>query len=81
MAVMIRLKKMGAKGKPHFKIIVCDKRRSRNTRAIEELGFYDPSKNPALVKIDKERADYWIGVGAQMTDTLKSIVKKNNKKI
>jgi len=44
MAVMIRLKKMGAKGKPHFKIIVCDKRRSRNTRAIEELGFYDPSK-------------------------------------
>ncbi len=75
MAVKIRLKKMGSKGRPHFKIIVCDKSRSRNTRAIEELGFYDPSKNPALVKIDKKRADYWIGVGAEMSDTVKSIVK------
>ncbi len=76
MAVMIRLKKMGTKGKPHFKIIVCDKRRSRNARAIEELGFYDPSKNPAFVKIDKERVNYWIGVGAQMSDTVKSIAAK-----
>lgn len=75
MSVMIRLKKMGTKGKPHFKIIVCDKARSRNTRAIEELGFYDPSKNPPLVKLDKERAGYWVGVGAQMSDTVKSIVK------
>ncbi len=76
MAVMIRLKKMGGKARPHFKIIICDKRKSRNTKAIEELGFYDPSKNPVLVKIDKERAAYWIGVGAQMSDTVKSIVKR-----
>jgi small subunit ribosomal protein S16 len=74
MAATIRLKKMGTKGKPHFKIIVCDKHKGRNAKAIEEIGFYDPSKNPALIKIDKQRADYWVGVGACMTDTIKSIV-------
>ncbi len=77
MAVKIRLKRMGTKRKPHFKIIVCDQSRPRDTKAIEELGFYDPSKNPAFIKIDKERANYWIGVGAQMSDTVKSIVLKN----
>lgn len=75
MAVTIRLKKMGGKGKPHFKIIICDQHKGRNAKAIEEIGLYDPSKNPAFIKIDKERASYWIGVGAQMTDTVKSIVK------
>jgi small subunit ribosomal protein S16 len=76
MAVSIRLKKMGTKKRPHFQIIVCDQSRGRNTRAIEEIGLYDPSKNPTFVKIDKERAAYWVGVGAQMSETVKSIVKK-----
>jgi small subunit ribosomal protein S16 len=75
MAVTIRLKKMGTKRKPHFKIIVCDKSKGRDTRAIEELGIYDPSFNPPLLKLKKERADYWVSVGAQMSDTVKSIVK------
>ncbi|MFH1644898.1 MAG: 30S ribosomal protein S16 [Candidatus Omnitrophota bacterium] len=76
MAVKIRLKKMGGKRKPHFKIIVCDRRQSRDARAIEELGFYDPSKNPASVKVNKERAEYWKSVGAQMSETVKSLIKK-----
>ncbi len=76
MAACIRLKKMGTKKRPHFHIIVCDQSRGRNTRAIEEIGFYDPSKNPAFIKIDKERASYWVGVGAQMSETVKSIIKK-----
>lgn len=76
MAVRIRLKKMGAKRKPHFQLIVCNRTKGRDSKAIEEIGFYDPSKNPPAIKINKERADYWIGVGAQMSDTVKSIMKK-----
>jgi len=77
MAVKLRLKKMGTKRKPHFKIIVCDRDKGRDTKAIEELGFYDPSQNPPLLKLNKERADYWVSVGAQMSDTVKSIIKKS----
>jgi small subunit ribosomal protein S16 len=77
MSAKIRLKKMGTKRKPHFKIIVCHEHKSRGARAIEELGFYDPSKNPPLIKLNKDRADYWIGTGAMMSDTVKSIIKKH----
>lgn len=76
MAAKIRLKKMGSKGRPHFKIIVCDRRKSRHARPIEELGFYDPSKNPPIIKLNKERAAYWVGVGAEMSDTVRSIIDK-----
>lgn len=76
MAVKIRLKRMGTKRKPHFKIIVCDRTASRDSKAIEELGVYDPSKNPALLKFNRERADYWLSVGCQVSDTIKSIIKK-----
>ena len=77
MAAKIRLKRMGTKRKPHFKIIVCDRSARRDGKAIEELGYYDPSKNPPAIKLVKERADYWIGVGAQMSDTVKSLIKKH----
>ncbi|MDD5504966.1 MAG: 30S ribosomal protein S16 [Candidatus Omnitrophica bacterium] len=76
MSVSIRLKRMGTKGKPHFKIVVCDSHEGANSKSIEEIGFYDPSKNPVYVKIDKQRVAHWIGVGAKMTDTIKSIVQK-----
>lgn len=75
MAVKIRLKKMGTKKRPHFKIIVCDQRTGRDGMAIEEIGFYDPSQSPPLVKLNRERADYWIGVGAQISDTVKDIIE------
>jgi len=76
MACVIRLKKMGGKKKPHFKIVVCDSRVSTTGRSIEELGFYDPTKNPVLLKVDKERAAYWIGMGAKPSETVRSLLKK-----
>jgi small subunit ribosomal protein S16 len=76
MPVKIRLKKMGTKSKPHFKIVVCDQHKARGSSTIEDIGYYDPSKNPPLVKIDKERANYWTGVGAILSDTVKSILKR-----
>ncbi len=76
MACVIRLKKMGGKKKPHFKIVVCDSRVSITGKAIEELGFYDPTKNPVFLKIDKERAAYWIGMGAKPSETVRSLLTK-----
>lgn len=76
MAVKLRLKKAGSKRKPHFKIIVCEQHTGRDSRAIEELGFYDPSRNPPIIKLNRERADYWVKVGAQMSPTVKNIVEK-----
>jgi small subunit ribosomal protein S16 len=77
MAVKIRLKRMGTKRKPHFRIVVVDSRRARGGRAIEEVGYYDPSKNPAMVSLNKERIQYWLGVGAGVSPTLVSLFKKN----
>lgn len=76
MACVIRLKRMGGKKKPHFKVVVCDSRESITGKAIEELGIYDPSKNPALLKINKERANYWMSVGAKPSETVRSLLKK-----
>lgn len=78
MSVRIRLKRLGTKKKPHNRIIVCDKRRARDGKAIEEIGYYDPSKNPPFVKVEKERALYWISKGADPTEIVKSILKKQN---
>ena len=78
MAVMIRLARLGTKRKPHHKIVVTEKTRPRDGRFIEEIGYYDPSKKPALVEIDENRALYWIGVGAKPTDTVKSIFQSKN---
>lgn len=78
MAVKIRLKRIGANKKPFFRIVVCDTRTPRNGRVLEEIGLYDPLKEPALVKVDKDRALYWLEKGAQPTDTIRSIFKKEN---
>jgi len=78
MSVHIRLRRIGKnpKGRPHFRITVFDRPRSRDGRFIEELGFYDPTKNPPAVKVDKERYDFWIKKGALPSDTVKSLIKK-----
>ena len=73
--VMIRLKRLGTKKKPHQRIVVIDKRRARNGKAIEELGYYDPSKQPPLVKIDVERAKFWMSKGAIPSPTVKQLLK------
>ena len=76
MAVKIRLRRMGAKKNPFYRIVVADSRYPRDGRFIEEIGTYDPVKNPSAVKIDAEKAKAWIKNGAQPTDTVKVLLKK-----
>ena len=77
MAVKIRLRRLGAKRAPFYRVVVADSRFPRDGRIIEEIGYYDPTKNPAEVKIDNEKAKQWIANGAQPTDTVKALLKKN----
>lgn len=76
MAVKIRLRRMGAKKNPFYRIVVADSRAPRDGRFIEILGNYDPSKQPAAVNIDEEKAIDWMKKGAQPTDTVRSLLKK-----
>lgn len=77
MAVKIRLRRMGAKKAPFYRIVVADSRYPRDGRFIEELGVYDPTKEPSVFKIDVEKAKKWIANGAQPTDTVRALLKKN----
>ena len=74
--VKIRLKRQGAKKAPFYRVVVADSRSPRDGRNIEEIGIYDPLATPATVKIDMERAKYWIANGAQPTDTVRGLLKK-----
>ena len=74
--VKIRLRRMGAKKAPFYRIVVADSRYPRGGRFIEELGYYDPTKDPKVVKIDMEKAQKWIANGAKPTDTVKSLLKQ-----
>ena len=74
--VKIRLRRMGAKKNPFYRIVVADSRYPRDGRFIEEIGTYDTMKNPAEIKVDVEKAQQWIKNGAQPTDTVKVILKK-----
>jgi small subunit ribosomal protein S16 len=73
MAVRIRLRRMGAKKAPFFRLVVADSRSPRDGRFIEEIGFYDPTKNPAVVNIAEEKALEWMRNGAQPSDTVRSL--------
>ena len=75
MAVKIRLRRIGAKKAPFYRIVVADSRYPRDGRFIEEIGYYDPTKEPTVVKVDAEKAQKWIKNGAQPTDTVKKILK------
>ena len=76
MSVKIRLKRMGMKKKPFYRVVVADIRSPRDGRFIEEIGYYNPVSEPVEMKIDEERAKYWLGVGAQPTDTVRGLLKK-----
>ena len=78
MSVKIRLKRMGMKKNPFYRVVVADVRSPRDGRFIEEIGYYDPTKEPAVVKIDAEKAKTWIANGAQPTDTVRVLLKKND---
>lgn len=77
MAVKIRLRRMGAKKAPFYRVVVADSRYPRDGRFIEEIGYYNPMTEPAEVKIDADKAKQWIANGAQPTDTVKALFKKN----
>lgn len=76
MAVKIRLKRMGMKKSPFYRIVIADERCARDGRFIEEIGWYNPMTQPAEIKIDTERAKHWLEVGAQPTDTTRILLKK-----
>ena len=77
MAVKIRLRRMGAKKAPCYRIVVADSRYPRDGRFIEEIGFYNPMKNPAEITVDADKAKNWITNGAQPTDTVRDLLKKS----
>ena len=77
MAVKIRLRRMGAKKSPFYRIVVADSRFPRDGRFIEEIGYYNPMEEPSVVKVDPEKAKNWIANGAQPTDTVKALFKKH----
>ena len=76
--VKIRLRRMGAKKEPYYRIVVADSRFPRDGRCIEEIGTYNPCVSPAEIKIDAEKAKQWIANGAQPTDTVRVLLKKSN---
>lgn len=77
MAVKIRLRRMGAKKAPFYRIVVADSRFPRDGRFIEEIGYYNPMEEPSVVKVDPEKAREWMKNGAQPTDTVKALFKKH----
>lgn len=75
MAVKIRLKRIGKKFSPVYRVVVLDARKKRDGRVIEEIGLYDPMQEPSLIRVDSERVRYWLGVGAQPSDTVHRLLK------
>jgi small subunit ribosomal protein S16 len=74
-AVKIKLKRIGKKRTPQYRIVIADSRTARGGRAIEEIGIYQPRQEPSLIQVDSERAQYWLGVGAQPTEPVLAILK------
>lgn len=72
----IRLRRMGAKKRPFYRVVVSDSRQVPTARAVEEVGFYDPTKDPVELKLDGERIQYWVDRGAQMSETVSKLVKR-----
>lgn len=75
----IRLRRMGARNNPFFRVVVSDSRNVPTASAVEEIGYYDVTKNPAQVNIDASRAEYWVERGAQMSPTVKKLLDKAKK--
>lgn len=75
--IKIRLRRMGAKKRPFYRVVVADSRSPRDGRFLDEIGYYDPTKNPAVIKIDEAKAVRWMSNGAQPTDTARSLLRKS----
>ena len=75
--IKLRLKRMGAKGRPSYRIVAADSRSPRDGRFIESVGYYDPITEPTTINVNAERARYWLGVGAQPTDVVRSLLQRS----
>ncbi len=78
MAVKIRLRRMGAKKAPFYRVVVADSRSPRDGKCIAEIGYYDPTKQPSVINIDQDQAKQWISQGAQPTDTVRKLLKQQS---
>ena len=74
----IRLKRAGARNHPFYRVVVVDSRKARDSRAVEEIGYYNPLEDPTVFNVDRERVSHWTGQGAQITDSVKSLLKREN---
>jgi small subunit ribosomal protein S16 len=74
----IRLRRMGARNAPFYRVVVSDQRSVPGATAVEEIGFYDPRQKPAAISLDEERIDYWVGNGAQLSDTVSNLRGRSN---
>ncbi len=79
--VKVRLSRAGAKKRPYYHIVVTDKEKPRDGRFIEQIGTYDPSRPIGEASVDQARLDYWVGVGAQISDRVRDVVKEHNKAV
>ena len=75
--VVIRLRRAGSKKRPFFRVVVTDSRAARDSSFVEILGHYNPRSKPAVVQVNKERVDYWIGKGAQPSDSVRTLIKRH----
>jgi len=73
----IRLRRMGATNRAFYRLVVSDSRLATRGAAVEEVGYYDPRKNPPLIQIDRDRVDYWVAKGARLSDTVKQLVARS----
>ena len=73
----IRLRRMGATNRAFYRLVVSDSRLATHATAVEEVGFYDPRKNPPVIKVDRDRIDYWVSKGARLSDTVKQLVARS----
>lgn len=79
MAVHLRLQRFGAKKRPYYRIVAADSRFPRDGRFLEQVGTYDPMQKPHAIRLTTDRVDYWLSVGAQPSDTVRSLIKKHRK--
>jgi len=75
--LMIRLKRTGARKQPHYRVVVIEKERARNGRPVEVVGIYNPRTNPATIELKRERVEYWVSKGAQMSDRVSKLFSKS----
>jgi small subunit ribosomal protein S16 len=73
----IRMRRMGSKKRPSFRVVVIDSRAARDSRSVEVVGHYNPRTKPATVKLDKERIDHWVGQGARLSDTVRTLMARH----